>query len=74
MLVINRNGKTVMLTGWRAWLATAAMSLFAAFALVLVIVLALGLTITIGAIAVFVALLAAVIALLAAGRRALIGR
>ena len=74
MFVITRNGKTIVLTGWRAWLATALICLAAALLLVFVAFLVLGITITIAAIMLFVVPLAVVLALLAAGWRAIEGR
>jgi hypothetical protein len=74
MFVITRNGKTVVLTGWRAWLATSLICLAAALLLVFVAFLVLGITITIAAIMLFVVPLAVVLALLAAGWRAIEGR
>lgn len=46
MIVVTRNGQTVVLTGWRAWLAGAVALVFAwgAFALVAALVIGIGLT------------------------------
>jgi hypothetical protein len=73
MFVITRNGRTTVLTGWRAWLVGAALCVAAALVLVLVAFFVLGLTITIAALLLFVVPLAVLIALLAAGLRALRG-
>lgn len=71
MFVITRNGKTIVLTGWRAWLATALLCLIGALVLVLGTFLVLGLTLTMAAVLMFVIPLAFLIALLSAGLRAL---
>jgi hypothetical protein len=73
MFVITWNGKTTVLTGWRAWLVGAVLCVAAALALVVAAFLVLGLTITIAALLLFVVPLAIVIALLSAGLRALRG-
>lgn len=74
MFVITRNGKTIVLTGWRAWLATAVLCLMGALVLVLGTFLVLGLTVTLAAILMFVIPLAFLIAALSAGLRVLQGR
>lgn len=47
MIVVTRNGKTVVLTGWRAWLAGAVALLlgWALFVLVAALVIGIGLTV-----------------------------
>lgn len=48
LIVVERNGRTVVLTGWRAWLAGVGAMLLAWFVLALIIFLLLGAAITIG--------------------------
>jgi hypothetical protein len=48
MIVIERNGKTTVLTGWRAWLAGAAAVLIATLMIAGVAFLAFGLALTVG--------------------------
>ena len=64
MFIVSRNGKDVMLTGWRARLAGFIVSLVVALVLVVVVFLILGLTITITATMIFIVPLAVVLALL----------
>mgnify|MGYP003547162470 CR=1 FL=1 len=49
MFVIVRNGKTTVLTGWRAWLAGAAVLIAAWFALAFVAFVMVGVAVTAGA-------------------------
>jgi len=74
MLVITRNGKTVVLTGWRAWLAVALMCLVGAVVLVVIVFLALGITLTIAGLMLFIVPLTVLLALLAGAVRALQSR
>lgn len=69
MIIITRNGKTTVLTGWRAWLAGAA--IFAATALLfsLIVFVLLGVAITLGAILLIVVPVALGVALLASAFR-----
>ena len=61
MIVFRKNGKTVVLTGWRAWLFGAA-AFAVAFTLVcLVTFVFLGLAVTVGAVLLIVLPLAAVL-------------
>lgn len=46
IMVIQRNGKTTVLTGWRAWLASGAAFILIALFLFVIAFLFLGLTIT----------------------------
>jgi hypothetical protein len=48
MIVISRDGKTVVITGWRAWLAGAAAVLVAWLLLALVAFVWIGLAVTVG--------------------------
>jgi hypothetical protein len=74
MFVISRNGKTTVLTGWRAWLAGTVVFLAATAVLTLAAFLVLGLTITLAAIMLFVVPLALLFALLAVWLSPLRGR
>lgn len=49
MIVITRNDKTTVLTGWRAWIATAAMLTTAWCALAFIAFVLVGIAFTIGA-------------------------
>lgn len=49
MIIIRRNGRTIVLRGWRAWLAGAAALIIAWLLLALFVFIAVGMTITIGA-------------------------
>lgn len=46
MIVITRNGKTTVITGWRAWLFGAALSVVLAGVLFVVVFLLLGIAVT----------------------------
>jgi hypothetical protein len=74
MLVVSRNGKTTVITGWRAWLVGAGLGVLAAVILVPLVALLLGLTLTIAAFFLFVVPLAVAIAVLTAWLRGLWGR
>jgi hypothetical protein len=65
LIIVSRNGKDVVITGWRAWLAGLIVSLVVAVVLIVVAFLILGLTITIAATMLFVIPVAVVLALLA---------
>ena len=64
MIIVSRDGKDVVITGWRAWLAGLFVLLVVALVLVVVAVLVLGLTITIAATILLVIPVAIVLALL----------
>jgi hypothetical protein len=65
MIVITRNGRTTVLTGWRAWLV-GAVAFVASFALLtLFLFVVLGLAVTVGAVLLIVVPVAIGIALLA---------
>lgn len=66
MFLITRNGKTIVVTGWRAWLAGAIVGIVAALVLVPVAFVVLGLTITLAAVLLFAVPLALLIALIMA--------
>ena len=74
MLVISRNGKTTVITGWQAWLLGAGMGIVAAIIVVPLVALLLGLSLTLAAFFLFVVPLAVVITVLATWLRALWGR
>ena len=50
MLVIRRNGRTVVLTGWRAWLAGAVIFVLAALLVGFIAFMLLGIAVTVGAV------------------------
>jgi hypothetical protein len=65
MIVITRNGKTTVLTGWRAWLFAALAYVVAFAVLALVTFVVLGVAITIGTILLLLVPLAIGFAILA---------
>jgi hypothetical protein len=65
MIVITRNGRTIVLTGWRAWLAGAALFVAATLVIAVVLFVMLGIAVTIGAVLLIVVPVAIGIALLA---------
>ena len=60
MLVIQRNGRTTVITGWRAWLLGVAVALL----LVMIAFVALGIAITVGAVLLIVVPVAIGVAIL----------
>jgi hypothetical protein len=64
MLVIYRNGKRVVVSGWRAWLIVAPAVLIAALVVVAVISLLLGIALTVFTVLLFVVPVAIALALL----------
>jgi hypothetical protein len=50
MLVIQRNGRTTVITGWRAWLLGAAFFVALSLVLGMIAFVVLGLAITVGAV------------------------
>lgn len=70
MFVITQNGKTTVLTGWRAWLAGAGLIVAGAVGLVVFVFLLVGLTVTMAAVLLFVVPLVMVLALLSTFLRA----
>jgi hypothetical protein len=71
MIVITRNGKTTVITGWRAWLVGAVAFLVTIIVLALMAFVFLGLAVTAGAVALLVVPAAIIVALLGSmfGRR-----
>jgi hypothetical protein len=66
MIVIKRNGRATVITGWRAWLLGAAVLIVAWVLLAMVIFVLLGVAITVGAALLILLPTAALVALLAA--------
>ena len=64
MFVIQRNGQTTVITGWRAWLIGAAAFLLATLLMALVAFVLLGVAITVGAVLMIVVPVAIGLALL----------
>jgi len=65
MIVITRNGKTTVITGWRAWLMSAVVCATIAVTLVIAAFLVLGIAITIATLLIFAVPLALAFALIA---------
>ena len=65
MIVITRNGKTTVITGWRAWLIGAAVFVAAIALLFVIAFVMLGVAITVGAVLLIVVPVAVGVALLA---------
>jgi hypothetical protein len=65
MLVIERNGRTIVVTGWRAWLLGAALFVALTLALFVIAFIVLGIAITVGAVLLIVVPVAIGVALLA---------
>jgi hypothetical protein len=65
MITIERDGKTTVITGWRAWLIYAAVAPFIAVVIVLALGLLFGIALTIGTVVLFAIPVALVVALLA---------
>ncbi|HVZ05539.1 hypothetical protein [Hyphomicrobium sp.] len=64
MIVITRNGRTTVITGWREWLLRAIVFVVAILVLGIVFFFMLGLAVTLGAIAMIVIPAAIIVALL----------
>jgi hypothetical protein len=64
MLIVSRNGKTTVVSGWRAWLVWAVLCIVASVFIVLAGALALGFALTLAAFLLFVVPLAVAIALI----------
>jgi hypothetical protein len=64
MIVITRNGRTTVITGWREWLVRAIVFVAAMLVLALLLFVMLGLAVTLGAIAMIVIPAAIIVALL----------
>lgn len=69
VIVFTHNGKTTVLTGWRAWFAGAAGVLVAWVALAVVAVLMLGLVVTVGLGMILLVPAAIIVALVASALR-----
>jgi hypothetical protein len=69
MFVIQRNGQTTVITGWRAWLIGAAAFLIATLLMAVIAFVLLGVAITIGALLMIVVPVAVGLALLASALR-----
>jgi hypothetical protein len=65
MIVIERNGRTTVVTGWRAWLLGAAAFLVTTLVLAFVFFVLLGIAVTVGALLLIVVPVLIGIALLA---------
>jgi hypothetical protein len=66
MMEITRNGKTVVITGWRAWLVGAAVALVLAFVGLLIVLIFWGVAITLTAVLLVVVPLAIVFTIISA--------
>jgi hypothetical protein len=64
MVVITRNGRTTVITGWREWLVRAVVFVAAMLVLAILVFVMLGLAVTLGAIAMIVIPAAIIVALL----------
>ena len=65
MIVLTRNGKTTVITGWRAWLIGAAVFAGSTALLFLIVFLMAGVAITVGAVLLIVVPVAIGVALIA---------
>jgi hypothetical protein len=65
MLVIQRNGQTTVITGWRAWLLAAALFVGLSILLAIIAFVVLGIAITVGAVLLIVVPVAIGVALIA---------
>jgi hypothetical protein len=65
MIVITRNGRATVVTGWRAWLASVAVLVAAVVFLFVIAFVVLGVAITVGAVLLIVVPIAAGVAILA---------
>lgn len=66
MFVITSNGKTTVVSGWRAWLISAGLMLAGAIGLIVFLALLVGLTVTMAAVLLFVIPLVMVLVLVSA--------
>jgi hypothetical protein len=69
MFMIQRNGQTTVITGWRAWLIGAAAFLAASLLMAVIAFVLLGVAITVGAVLMIVVPVAVGLALLASAFR-----
>jgi hypothetical protein len=65
MLVISRNGRTIVLTGWRAWLVGAVIFVLAALLVGFIAFALLGIAVTVGAVMLILVPIAVGVALIA---------
>jgi hypothetical protein len=65
MIVIQRNGQTTVITGWRAWLIGAVAFVVATLLMALLVFVMLGVAITVGAVLMIVIPVAVGLALIA---------
>ena len=65
MIVVTRNGKTTVVTGWRAWLVGVVVFVAAMALLLIIAFVILGMAITVGAVLLIVVPVAVGVALLA---------
>lgn len=65
MIVIQRNGQTTVITGWRAWLIGAALFVGVTLSMALIAFVLLGVAVTVGAVLLIVVPVAIGIAILA---------
>jgi hypothetical protein len=65
MLVIQRNGRTTVITGWRAWLVAAVLFVGLTFLMALVAFVLLGVAVTVGAVLLIVVPVAIGVAIIA---------
>ena len=65
MIVIQRNGQTTVVTGWRAWLVSAAIFVGVTLLMALIAFVFVGVAITVGAVLMIVVLVAIGVAILA---------
>jgi hypothetical protein len=65
MIVVTRNGKTTVVTGWRAWLVSVAVLVAAVALLFVMAFVVLGVAITVGAVLLIVVPVVAGVAILA---------
>jgi hypothetical protein len=65
MLVIQRNGRTTVITGWRAWLLATALFVGLTLLMAIIAFLVLGIAITLGAVLLIIIPVAVGVAILA---------
>lgn len=70
MFVITRNGKTTVVSGWRAWAVGAGLAVAGLVGIILFVFLLVGLTVTMAAVFLFVVPLVMVLALVTTFLRA----
>ena len=65
MLVLQRNGRTTNITGWRAWLVAAALFVGLTLLMALIAFIVLGVAVTVGAVLLIVVPVAVGVAIIA---------